>query len=157
MCALCRYAGAQQADNYVLITHGLLMRIFCMCYLRWTVTEFEQVWNPSNCEIWVLEAIPNSARYELAGRWRATPYGGAFTDIKFGESRNQPLFEHMKRPLSSRSVTPGTPDALDSDELVRLTRSKGTRPRPLFARGCRHPRDAPRTDGERERGREVEG
>ena len=112
--------GARQADNYVLITHGLLMRIFCMCYLRWTVTEFEQVWNPSNCEIWVLEALPNSARYELAGRWRATPYGGAFTDIKFGESRNQPLYEHMKRPLSSRSVTPGTPDALDSDELAHL-------------------------------------
>lgn len=31
------------AQNYVLVTHGLLMRIFCMCYLRWTVTEFEQV------------------------------------------------------------------------------------------------------------------
>ena len=31
------------AENYVLVTHGLLMRIFCMCYLRWTVTEFEQV------------------------------------------------------------------------------------------------------------------
>ena len=29
--------------NYVLVTHGLLMRVFCMCYLRWTVTEFEQV------------------------------------------------------------------------------------------------------------------
>ena len=51
---------------------------------------------------------------------RATPYGGAFTDIKFGESRNQPLFEHMKQPLSSRSVTPGTPAALDSDELAHL-------------------------------------
>ena len=29
--------------NYVLVTHGLLMRIFCMCYLRWTVAEFEEV------------------------------------------------------------------------------------------------------------------
>ena len=24
--------------NYALVTHGLLMRIFCMCYLRWTLT-----------------------------------------------------------------------------------------------------------------------
>ena len=32
------------ADNFVLVTHGLLMRIFCMCYLRWTVTQFEQAW-----------------------------------------------------------------------------------------------------------------
>ena len=30
-------------ENYVLVTHGLLMRIFCMTYLRWTVSEFEQV------------------------------------------------------------------------------------------------------------------
>ena len=30
-------------QNYVLVTHGLLMRIFCMCYFRWTVSEFEQV------------------------------------------------------------------------------------------------------------------
>lgn len=37
-----RPAGYGLADNYLLITHGLLMRIFCMCYLRWTVTEFEQ-------------------------------------------------------------------------------------------------------------------
>lgn len=29
-------------QNYILVTHGLLMRIFCMCYLRWTVSEFEQ-------------------------------------------------------------------------------------------------------------------
>ena len=71
--------------NYALVTHGLLMRIFCMCYLRWTTNEFEQVWNPSNCEIWVLEAQEGSGKYALAGRWRATPYGGSFTDIKFGE------------------------------------------------------------------------
>jgi hypothetical protein len=143
------------------ITHGLLMRIFCMCYFRWTVTEFEQarapkhrfgsrpvrsnglgaldgggkqrdggreemnargswailrqgstegeggvrgppivlgltraggaslckpgqVWNPSNCEIWVLQKVPGKITYELAGRWRASPYGGVFTDITFG-------------------------------------------------------------------------
>ena len=35
--------GERPADNYLLITHGLLMRIFCMCYLRWTTNEFEQV------------------------------------------------------------------------------------------------------------------
>lgn len=44
-------------QNYVLVTHGLLMRIFCMCYFRWTVTEFEEVWNPSNGDIWVLQKV----------------------------------------------------------------------------------------------------
>lgn len=108
------------AHNYVLVTHGLLMRIFCMCYLRWTVTEFEQVWNPSNCEIWVLQKIPRKGTYELAGRWRASPYGGSFVDVKFGENKTEAMYEHMKRPLVSRRVTPGAPDALDSNELSHL-------------------------------------
>lgn len=48
---------ARPVRNYVLVTHGLLMRIFCMCYFRWTVTEFERVWNPANGEIWVLQKV----------------------------------------------------------------------------------------------------
>ena len=43
--------------------------------------EFEQVWNPANCEIWVLEYMPGST-YQLKGRWRATPYGGSFNSVK---------------------------------------------------------------------------
>ena len=31
--------------NLVLVTHGLLMRFFCMHYLGWTEHEFEQVWS----------------------------------------------------------------------------------------------------------------
>ena len=115
------------AENYVLVTHGLLMRIFCMCYLRWTVQEFEQVWNPSNCEIWVLQKVADTGTYELAGRWRASPYGGSFVDIQFGESKKEPLFAHMKRPLVSRTVTPGAPDALDADELAFLRDLPGPR------------------------------
>ena len=110
-------SSAKPPENYVLVTHGLLMRIFCMCYLRWTVTEFEQVWNPSNCEIWVLQKVAGRGTYELAGRWTASPSRGKFTELKYGKDKKQPLFEHMKRPLVSRTVTPGAPDALDPEEL----------------------------------------
>ena len=113
------------AQNYVLVTHGLLMRIFCMCYLRWTVNEFEQVWNPSNCEIWVLERVAGRGVYELAGRWRASPYGGSFVDVKFGSSKKEPMYEHMKRPLVSRLVTPGKADALDDAQLAHLRNLPG--------------------------------
>ena len=57
-----------------------------------------QVWNPSNCEIWVLQKIPNKGTYELEGRWRASPYGGSFVDVKFGKDQKEPMFEHMKKP-----------------------------------------------------------
>ncbi|KOO32006.1 phosphoglycerate bisphosphoglycerate mutase family protein, partial [Chrysochromulina tobinii] len=89
-------SSSKPPKNYVIVTHGLLMRIFLMCYLRWTVQEFEQVWNPSNCEIWVLNRLAPSGEYELAGRWRASPYGGTFVDIKYGRNRNQRLADFMK-------------------------------------------------------------
>ena len=108
------------AQNYVLVTHGLLMRIFCMCYFRWTVMEFEQVWNPSNCEMWVLQKVPGTGIYGLGGRWRASPYGGNFTDIKFGRNRNEKVHDHMKTPTVSRVVTPGKEGALDGVEHAHL-------------------------------------
>ena len=121
------------ADNYVLVTHGLLMRIFCMCYLRWTVKEFEEVWNPSNCEIWVLQRVEGKSTYALEGRWRASPYGGSFSDLAFGKNKKGRMFEHMKTPLVSRLVSPGMTDALDSIELAHLR----TLPSPKVVEGSR--------------------
>ena len=87
----------------MLITHGLLMRIFCMAYFKWTVQEFEQVWNPTNGEIWVLEKEP-SGEYEFAGRWRATPYGGAFVDVKASERENVPSLHRENVPSLRRGA-----------------------------------------------------
>ena len=120
--------------NYVLVTHGLLMRIFCMCYLRWTVTEFEKVWNPSNGEIWVLQKVAGKGTYELAGRWYAsrTRDEGRLVDVKYGEGRNKPMPDSMKAPNPFRLVTPGVPDAFDADDLVHLRELPGPR---RWARG----------------------
>ena len=96
-------APLQSAENLVLVTHGLLMRIFCMAYFKWTVQEFEQVWNPTNGEIWVLEKEP-SGEYEFAGRWRATPYGGAFVDVKARERENVPSLHRKNVPSLRRGA-----------------------------------------------------
>jgi hypothetical protein len=109
---------AKPAENYVLVTHGLIMRIFCMCYLRWTVSEFEQVWNPSNCEIWVLEKESTSGEYALNGWWRSSPLAGKFVDLKYGVNKSEPMPAHMKRP-DSRIISPG-PNCLRSAELDHL-------------------------------------
>lgn len=118
--ALYRFMDVSPSDeryveNFVLITHGLLMRIFCMCYFRWTVLEFEQVWNPSNCEIWVLEKT-KGGRFRVAGSWQ----DGAFRPIKFGDDQSQDLYEHMREPLSARKMVPGSPDALADVALAHL-------------------------------------
>ena len=95
-------------ENVVIVAHGLLMRIFCMVYFKWTVQEFEQVWNPSNCEMWVLERQDVGGRYELKGRWSSTKKYGTFTPIKFGADKNQRLFEHMKTPQNARYMVAGS-------------------------------------------------
>uniref|UniRef100_A0A7S4CXU5 Uncharacterized protein n=1 Tax=Eutreptiella gymnastica TaxID=73025 RepID=A0A7S4CXU5_9EUGL len=42
-------------QNVLIVSHGLMMRFFLMRYFRWSVETFETVWNPDNCEFWVLE------------------------------------------------------------------------------------------------------
>ncbi|CAK9064236.1 unnamed protein product [Durusdinium trenchii] len=40
--SLLRSMDTSPVENLVLVTHGLLMRIFCMVYFHWTVEEFEE-------------------------------------------------------------------------------------------------------------------
>ncbi|KAA8498972.1 Phosphoglycerate mutase-like protein AT74H [Porphyridium purpureum] len=77
-------------DNVVIICHGLSMRLFCHRYFRWTLDEFLQVYNPENCETWVLRKMPDcNSRYKLVTR-----------GILVGPSRDTPLPERMKYPRS---------------------------------------------------------
>merc|ERR1712187_896513 len=109
----------QEIQNFVLVTHGLVMRIFCLCYVRWTNLEFEQVWNPANCEIWVLEKT-SSGRYCLKGRYE----NKSWVPIKFGVDQAQPLFEHMKEPQTFRLMVPGSDEELEDDALRDLRKAR---------------------------------
>lgn len=42
-------------ENIIIVTHGLTMRYFIMRFLKLSVEEFEKMWNPLNCEFWILE------------------------------------------------------------------------------------------------------
>ena len=161
--------------NLVLVTHGLLMRFFCMHYLGWTEHEFEQVWNlllttyylllttysllltpyslllttyyfeqvwnPTNGEIWVLSKTPRNGRYRLSGRWDVE--SECFLPIRFGPTQRQTPYPHMMevsggggKPrgfvlpedptslLQSRLRVP-VPGGRDSDELFLQHDSDG--------------------------------
>lgn len=45
----------EKYQNVIIVTHGLTMRYFIMKYLKLSVEQFEKMWNPKNCEFWVLE------------------------------------------------------------------------------------------------------
>jgi broad specificity phosphatase PhoE len=77
-------ASRREAQHYVIIAHGLFVRLFCMRYMGWTVAQFEQVWNPSNCEIWQLDK-QSDGRYYLARAYR--PQLNAKDEVRAMSSR----------------------------------------------------------------------
>jgi broad specificity phosphatase PhoE len=42
-------------DNCIVVTHGMTIRLFLMKWFHWTVEEFENLKNPENCDVIVLE------------------------------------------------------------------------------------------------------
>jgi broad specificity phosphatase PhoE len=54
------------AANYVLVSHGLLIRLFLMRYFHWTVQEFSLIENLRNCQMIILEKDPKTGKYWIA-------------------------------------------------------------------------------------------
>lgn len=52
-------------NNFVLLSHGITIRLFLMRYFKWTVDYFHQLHNPSNCQIMMLKKLPNG-KYQLS-------------------------------------------------------------------------------------------
>jgi len=40
---------------FIIVAHGMVMRLFMMRYFRKSVEEFDKMPNPKNCEAWVLK------------------------------------------------------------------------------------------------------
>ena len=58
------FLKAGYPENSLVVTHGVTLRILLMRILNWSVEEFEDVYNPENCELFVLE-LNNKDEYEL--------------------------------------------------------------------------------------------
>lgn len=102
-----------------------------MSYFGWTPGEFEQVWNPYNCEIWLLERN-EQGEYRLCGRLtNETEWVGAgmLAGIRFGVNQSEPLPEHMRQPAGTRVIEPGAVDALDSPLFTHLSHAMRVLPR----------------------------
>jgi broad specificity phosphatase PhoE len=55
--------------NALIVTHGFAMRLFLMRWFHWSVEEFENLRNPRNCEIVVIELQPDH-HYKLVDTLR---------------------------------------------------------------------------------------
>lgn len=56
------FAKPTYPDNCLIITHGLLIRLFMMRWFHLTVEQFESLANPDNCEIFTMELDSNKYR-----------------------------------------------------------------------------------------------
>lgn len=66
--SLFRHMDNQNRDHYgniLIVTHGIVMRVMLMRFLRWTVEEYERVYNPGNCVIWMLRQDPDDGQFYL--------------------------------------------------------------------------------------------
>ena len=69
-----RFADSQKADDaLVVVTHGLCMRVLCMRYFQWSPQTFDAVYNPGNCDTWVLRKDVERRQYEFAAAECAPP------------------------------------------------------------------------------------
>ena len=51
-------------QNALIVTHGLTLRLFLMRWFHWTVEDFENLLNPLNCQIVVMQKS-SDGKYEL--------------------------------------------------------------------------------------------
>merc|ERR1740139_1900352 len=57
-----------RAENYVLVTHGISIRVLLSRYFRYTVDQFNMMKNPKNCEMIVL-GHDGAGKLQLDGRY----------------------------------------------------------------------------------------
>lgn len=60
-----------RSRNYVLITHGISIRVLLARYFRYTIEQFQMLANPKNCEMVVLKH-DEAGRLQLEGRIEQT-------------------------------------------------------------------------------------
>jgi broad specificity phosphatase PhoE len=65
--SLWRSFEMNKSSNYVLVTHGIVLRVFLARYFRYTIDQFNTLANPKNCEMVVLGPSGNG-KLDLEGR-----------------------------------------------------------------------------------------
>jgi broad specificity phosphatase PhoE len=60
-------------QNAIIVSHGMTNRVFLMRWFHFSIERFEELANPSNCGLYVLELNRTTGKYTLQGEWRLDP------------------------------------------------------------------------------------
>ena len=56
-----------QFQNYIIVSHGIIMRVFLMKMLDMSIEQYQKIALPDNCKIWILEKGENG-KYKLISK-----------------------------------------------------------------------------------------
>lgn len=63
------FSKSDYPENCLIVTHGMTLRLFLMRWFHWSVDEFENLRNPSNCQVVVMKRS-ETGKYELTSKLR---------------------------------------------------------------------------------------
>jgi len=92
--ALNTRGGKPPVDNVLVVTHGLTMRLLLMCLNHWSPDTFETVFNPGNCDMWVLKkdlCMDAELPYRLDDTEGSLPRSSRMVKVIFKGGREQRL------------------------------------------------------------------
>jgi broad specificity phosphatase PhoE len=89
-------------SNCAFIGHGLTNRLLVTRWLHWPPEQFEQLANPDNCELWVME-LQSKGRYEMTTALRTEPVAHRNTAVPPGYEKLMPRRNVPVRPHKAAS------------------------------------------------------
>ncbi|KAI9659229.1 MAG: hypothetical protein M1831_003811 [Alyxoria varia] len=105
------------ASVCVLVTHGLMTRVFLMKWYHWKVEYFEDLRNVNHCEFVVMKRNPESHKFILQNElrtWSELKRRAAAEREKPGKGGHEQ--EHTKSPPAPRKRWGGCPDGCNHED-----------------------------------------
>ena len=135
--SLWRSFEMNRSRNYVLVTHGIAIRVFLARYFRYTIDQFNILSNPRNCEMVVL-GHNGDGRLELDGRAELIWEEDAEGKVKMkGYSVNKRLRILPQAAIRRVAIRISPDDFVDNPEAVIeiLLKHKQLLQRPVVVKG----------------------
>ena len=108
------------ANVCVLVTHGLMTRVFLMKWYHFSVEYFEDLRNINHCEFVVMKLNPDNGKYVLQNNLRTwSELKRERANSKTTDNNNEPA-----SPIPVRKRWGGCHDGVDGDDFARRQRAR---------------------------------
>ena len=115
------------ANVCVLVTHGLMTRVFLMKWYHFSVEYFEDLRNINHCEFVVMKLNPDNGKYVLQNNLRT------WSELKRERANSKTADNEPASPIPVRKRWGGCHDGVDGDDFARRQRARRQNTVDLFS------------------------